>query len=412
MLTKTRIRGVYQFKAKDGAITYAVRYYVPDEKAKTGWAQKQATFEKLQQAIDFKITRGADIKRGDYVSPSNHTVKDIAAKYLEVRKPRLKAQTYLSYETHVRKYIVPKLGEIKATSLKSVDVEKAGAEWEKRVDAKTVNKVFATLNRVYKFAKKLEVKNNPMADVERLKSQTKPEDLEALAAGEILDRGEDLPEEKAGKLRAIRPDEVYSAAELKTIIDKSSLGFERAFLMTAIFTGMRHGELNGLRWKGVIDLKKKTLCVNRSLTQLKGGPVLEKPKNKNAYRRLKLSAELAKELTQWKLQSPPNPNDLVFVSELGKPNCRKSNNRMLKAVCKRAGVKALSVNNLRHSFASQNLIAGLPPLKVSHLMGHSDPGVTLKIYSHWAEGEDSKAETLLAERIFNAVAEEATGSEG
>ena len=63
------------------------------------------------------------------------------------------------------------------------------------------------------------------------------------------------------------------------------------------------------------------------------------------------------------------------------------------------------MNNLRHSFASQHLIAGTKPLQVSHLMGHSDPAVTLKVYSRWAEQEQSSAEIALAGRIFAAEEE-------
>jgi len=91
---------------------------------------------------------------------------------------------------------------------------------------------------------------------------------------------------------------------------------------------------------------------------------------------------------------------------------RKKNNQALAVCAKRAGVRVLSMNNLRHSFASQHLIAGTPVLEVSKLMGHSDPSVTLKVYSRWAEREQSTAELALAERIFGAVEQqEATGSE-
>jgi integrase len=71
------------------------------------------------------------------------------------------------------------------------------------------------------------------------------------------------------------------------------------------------------------------------------------------------------------------------------------------------------MNNLRHSFASQHLITGTRVLEVSKMMGHSDPGVTLKVYSRWAEREESTSEIALAGRIFGAgeTAAEATGSE-
>jgi len=140
--------------------------------------------------------------------------------------------------------------------------------------------------------------------------------------------------------------------------------------------------------------------------------VLEKPKTRNAYRYIKMAPELVSELRHWKLRCPPSANGFVFANELGRPMNRKANNRMLKACCERAGVRALNMNNLRHSFASQHLSAETPVLEVSKLMGHSDPSVTLKVYSRWAEREESKAEMALANRIFGAVEpRESTGSE-
>jgi integrase len=272
--------------------SYEVRWRVPHPLEPGKWIQKQKTFDKRKAAMDFDKKVHTQVTEGDYIPESSLTVKDIAEKWLEARKSRWKIQSYLSAKGHIENYVIPRLGHLKATSVRFVDVETAGSEWGKKVIAKTVNGVYADINRVYKFAKKLGVKANPMADVERLVEEVSPEELEARALGAVPDHGEDSPQEKG--LRAIQPDEVYSALELKKIIDASLPGLERALLMTAILTGMRHGELNGLRWS-VVNLKKGTLFINRSLTQLKGGPILERPKTKNAYRTLKMAPELVSE---------------------------------------------------------------------------------------------------------------------
>jgi integrase len=181
--------------------------------------------------------------------------------------------------------------------------------------------------------------------------------------------------------------------------------------MTAVFTGVRHGELCALR-RSVIDLKKGTIEVNRSLTQLKTGRLLEEPKTDNAFRTLDIPPELVAELRRW----IDGVHEYVLIEVRrtldGHPTTRKQNNDMLKGACERAGVKALSLNNLRHSFASQHLITGTPPLQVSAMMGHSDPGVTMRVYSKWAKTEKSNAQSRLADRIFNAEkAEEKAGNE-
>jgi len=293
--------------------------------------------------------------------------------------------------------------------VKFAEIERAGAKWTESLGAKSVNKVYATLNKIYKFGRKHGIKFNPMADVEKMRESVPLEEVEKLAAAEaISDVGEE-PAGADGKLRAIRPEEVLSAAELRRLIETSASGIEKAKHMTEVFTGLRHGELNGLRWS-VVDLKRGRIFVNRSLTQLKGGSILERPKTKTAYRYIKLPTELVSELRRWKVQCPPSAQGFVFCDILGRPMNRKANNRMLRAAMNRAGVRALSMNNLRHSFASQHLIAGTPPLEVSKLMGHSDPGVTLAVYSQWCGREESKSEAVLAGRIFSK-AEEATGTE-
>ncbi|MGH7826048.1 MAG: site-specific integrase [Candidatus Binatia bacterium] len=397
--------------------SYEVRYRVPHPLEPGKYIQKQKTFIKHRDAVDYDKKVHTQIKDGDYVPRSPLTVKEISEKWLEARKSRWKIQTYLSAKGHVGNYIVPELGHVKATALQFVAIEQAGAEWGKKLGVDTVNKIFADINRVYKFARKLGVRVNPMADVERLVQRVSPEQLEALALGHeidcksIPDHGEDHPAEKSNRLRAIRADEVYSALELKKIIEAGEPGLERVKHMLAILTGMRHGELNALRWS-VVSLKRGTLFVNRSLTQLKGGAILEPPKTKNAYRTLKLAPELLSEIRKWKLACPKSPNDFVLCDVEGRPMNRKSNNDALKACCERAGVKVLSMNNLRHSFASQHLITRTPVLEVSRMMGHSDPAVTLKVYSRWADREESTSEIALAGRIFAAEDKhEATGSE-
>jgi integrase len=150
--------------------------------------------------------------------------------------------------------------------------------------------------------------------------------------------------------------------------------------------------------------------VTRSLTELskqRGGVILERPKTKRGYRKIPMAKELVNELREWKLACPPNANGLVFVSEISRPLRRDWANNTIKNTIKRVNqngnkLRLLAMNNLRHSFASQHLIAGTPLLKVSAMMGHSRPTTTLAIYSRWAEQEKSDAETVLASRIFNA----------
>jgi integrase len=423
VLEKTKNPGIYLVRGKKGRVVYRlyVHVQIPDPVAPNGyrWKLKVKTFAKYQDAVDAKIKTSADVKSGKYIEPTDKTVKQLMEAWLEAGKTKgvvkrgrpWKIQTYLGFKGHLDNHIAPQLGDLKASILKKSAIELAGAKWqtEGKLSAETVNKIYGTMTAAFKWAIKdpdtFGIKTNPMDAVDRVANQITAEDLEALALGEIVDYGEDEPETKPGHLRKIQPDEVYSTLELKKIIEAASPGLEKVLLMTAILTGLRHGELNGLRWAN-LNLKRCVLTVNRSLTQLskkQGGARLERPKTKNAFRRLDLAAPLVSVLKRWQIACPPNPNGLVFVNEPGEARSRKQNNDMLQAVAIRAGVRALSMNNLRHSFASQNLSADVPPLKVSEMMGHSDPSVTLKVYSRWAKTEKSDAHSRLASRILDAV---------
>ena len=91
---------------------------------------------------------------------------------------------------------------------------------------------------------------------------------------------------------------------------------------------------------------------------------------------------------------------MVFPNQLGKPATRKSNERKLKRTMVKAKISLLSMHNLRHTFASQHLAAGTPVTEVAMMMGHSVE-ILMKVYAHWARGEDSGSQTRLAARIFN-----------
>ena len=374
-------------------------WYRDDGKLK----RKEKTFTKKTDATAFYESTRTKVRDNEYTPPSKHSVKEMAEQYLEATKTKVKVQTYLQYKRHVDSYIVPAFGGRRMTELGFEEIEAAGRKWAESINPVSVNKVFRTLGAVYSYAKKFGVNYNPMMRVDRQRDNKSLEAIEAEAIRGLtqIDDGAD-----DGHLRAVGPHEVYSAEEVKKLIDESKPGLERAFHMTALMTGMRHGELSALQWDRV-DFEKSRIFVSRSLTELKGGAIIERPKSKAAYRYLPMTPMLVSELKRWKLQSPVNEHDLVFAEPIGRALNRKSNNRRLKEAAKRAKIKALSMHNLRHTYASQHLLAGTAPTELSQLMGHADSGITLKVYSHWTHKDYAGSAAALESRYFaNGVAGE------
>ncbi len=310
-----------------------------------------------------------------------------ADQFLE-KKANKRAQTIAYFRNQVENFIKPSIGHMNMSRVTFSDIEQAGDEWSERVAPGTVNQIFSTVSAIYKSMRRHGVKNNPVQEVER---REKP----AAQAAE---------DPETGNLRPIRVEEVYSAEELRKLIEESEAGRDRVLHMTGVLTGMRHGELNGLQWPRVrFNYAKPLIEVRRSLTEIPkkaGGPILEPPKTRAGYRDIKIPLELVSELRRWRLACPPSELDLVFPNSLGGPATRKANEKKLKRAMKRAKIKVLSMHNLRHSFASQHVIAGTPVTEIARMMGHSSTEVTMKLYAHWAKGEKSEAAAVLARRIF------------
>ena len=124
-------------------------------------------------------------------------------------------------------------------------------------------------------------------------------------------------------------------------------------------------------------------------------PFLDSPKSASSRRTLDPPQELVRELRVWKLRCSKSERDLVFATEDGKPFDRKSATKMLYRAIVKAGVeKRLSPHGLRHTFASLLLADNVPVPEVSHLLGHKDSAVTLKVYAHFAMQETRTVHNL------------------
>jgi integrase len=195
----------------------------------------------------------------------------------------------------------------------------------------------------------------------------------------------------------IRPEEVYSPEELQKLINATAPGsLERALVMVPALTGLRIGEVLGLTWPAV-DLKANKLHVRLNLVdsgKKNGGRQLRAPKSKKSRRMLDLPQELAHELRFWKLKCPPSESGLVFATLEGKPLHRKAAGKILDAAITAAEVKRLTLHKLRHTFASLLIARSVPIPKVSNLLGHRDPVITLKVYAHFVEDKRNDVQEL------------------
>ena len=141
-------------------------------------------------------------------------------------------------------------------------------------------------------------------------------------------------------------------------------------------TGLRRGELLGLKWTD-IDLTKGIIYVRRQVLR-QNGKVVEAPlKTKNSYRNIAIGADAVKVL-----KGMEQKDEYVFPSPYGGPMSPDSVLHMLQRVLKRAGLERIRFHDLRHTFSVLALQNGVDVKTLSAMLGHYSAGFTLDTYAH------------------------------
>ncbi len=184
--------------------------------------------------------------------------------------------------------------------------------------------------------------------------------------------------------------ECWTAEEAQRFIAVAHKSIYGPIWSLALLTGMRKGELLGLRWQD-IDFEAGVLHVRQTVGALHGKTEYKKPKTARSRRDIDLADGILAVLRAHKtrqstrrLELGPRwqDHDLVFPSTVGTPvnpdNCDQDFNRLIK----KAGVKLIRIHDTRHSYATLAILNGIPINVVSQSMGHGDISTTLRTYAH------------------------------
>lgn len=274
------------------------------------------------------------------------TLKDLAKRYLDEAAPRAKdPHGYkVQLKSYLKRRVEPYLGDRTVESLKPADVEwlrdKLVTEGYSGVSA---THAICAISTVLKWGKKV-----------------------GLITCEWSIRGLSLP-------KSIRSLDFLSKEEVARLIDYAQVHAPDAYpaIATAIYAGLRKGEIFGLRWQDV-QLEADRIDVLRSYRLL---PKSGKP------RHLPLHPELARILRQWQKQCPVTGEGLVFPvsGHMGDSGDMLD----LPALLAEAGchVPKKPWHALRHTFGSHFVMNGGSLYVLQRLLGHSTPEMT-QIYAH------------------------------
>jgi len=359
-------------------------------------------FETRKEAERFLAETAHRAARGEYVDPAKvPTFRQAAEEFLRSKCSRHPA-TLNGYRVQVNSHLVPALGDLKLDQIAVAAIENMRDRLLTRLQPQTVSKVMSTLAAVFKLAmRRGYVASNPAAIAERPRR----------AVIEIGD-GTGRTQGTEG-VRSIQPEEVLSGDEIARLLSHSETGLYRTLFATIAGTGLRTEEAYAVRWSDLQfdDHGRGRLFVRRALSWSRADgevgrirPKFYEPKTKAGRRAIPLPPRLTQVLKSWKLKCPASESDLIFCRQDGGPLRRSIVLRQgLYPALRRAKLRQVDMKSLRHSFASMMIMAGAPVTEVAHLMGHADPSVTLRVYSHWFRSVDTGAVERVADNFLGSI---------
>jgi integrase len=326
-----------------------------------------------------------DALMGKPIDSNRITVAEHFEDWLRVKKTSVRSSTYLKYESHVLKDIVPVLGHIQ---LRTLDYRRINAfyeyldEREPPLATRTIYDIAAILRSGLEDAvRKNLIPNNPG----KLAAKRSRGDREA----RFLDQ-----EELTRFLDAARGERLADG------------------LILAVNTGTRPGEWLGLSWDAV-DLDRAKLTVRQALHEESGKLFLGEVKTRAGRRTISLGPEATQALRRQRKRQLEeklaaggrwgNEWNLVFTDTQGGP-LRRTNiaKRDMKRICERAQLDGVTLHTFRHTHASMLIYAGVDIKTVSRRLGHENITITLQTYGHLMPGQDEAAAEAM-DQLFRSL---------
>ncbi len=347
-----------------------------------------ATRREVQQALTKLLV---DRQNGVDIVPASQTLGQFLVRWLEdTVRPTAARNTYGNYALIVRKHIVPVLGEVPLAKLTPQQCQRLYRQMQDKGLTRTVRLVHAVLHRALGQAAKWGLVPRNVADL-----------VDAPRVPRKEQRPLD-PEELASFLQAARGDRLY------------------ALYVVAVATGLRMGEVLGLRWED-LDLDRGSMNVRRSLQWFNDGPHLADLKTAKSRRTIilppvaldALRAHRDAQVAERRVAGAAwREHGLVFTTGIGTPlNPSGVRNRSFHRVLARAGLPRIRFHDLRHTMATLMLHHGENPKVVQEMLGHSTIQMTMDTYAHVITGAQEAAAARM-EGILRAAADLSKGQGG
>jgi integrase len=347
----------------------------------------QSGFKNVTEAKRALTVALGEVDQGSFTEPSRLTVREFIEKTwlpgLEVSD--LRPSTVNVYRRSATHYVLPGLGRLRLRDLTPMHLKK-WLDGLKRagVGLRTVELAGVTAHRLLESAVDLKLLGqNPANNKEVRKARPKA----PAPAPEIW-----TAEQTRAFLESQRNDRLFPLWRL------------------AATTGMRRGELAGLKWKAVnLDAGELTISETRVVVEYE--VVTSKPKTVAGARTIHLDPATVAVLKQHRARQAEEmlafgkhrtKDSLVFVREDGVPFHPEYLTRTFEARAKAAGLPPIRLHALRHSYATAALVSGEAMKVISERLGHASVVITNDLYSHVAAATDAAAADRVAAAIDGA----------
>ena len=327
----------------------------------TGKAIYKNVLGKTQAEVKEKLKAAIEKSAVRTVSMEHYTVGQWLDIWMEnYAKLQVRASSYKTYQGFISNHIKPNLGDLPLDKLTAMDLQR-------------LYKHLLENGRVECIESRNKSKGLSIKTVRNI-NQMVSSALNCAIAQRLIPanptKGCVLPKLERKEMKILPPESLGTFFEEA----RRSGVFELYYIDLA--TGLRRGELLGLKWSD-IDLNKEIIHVRRQILR-QNGEVVEAPlKTKNSYRNIVIGAD-----TIEVLKGMEQKDEYVFPSPYGGPMSPDSVLHMLHRVLKRAGLERIRFHDLRHTFSVLALQNGVDVKTLSSMLGHYSAGVTRDTYAH------------------------------
>lgn len=365
-------------KRKDGRFMARYTVQTPDG------PKRRTIYGKRYKDVETALAKArGDAARGIVFDDEKLTVSEYLDRWLQdAVRGTVRESTYSRDEYLVNNHAKPSVGRVKLKNLNAMHLQ---CLYRERLDtglsSSTVQKLHHVLHKALARAVRWDlIPRNPADSVEAPKPT--PKEIHPL-----------------------------SAPEARRLLAAAHGDRLEALYVLAVHTGMRRGELLGLKWDDV-DLDTTTVRVRRTLTRVDNGRRLAigEPKTKKSRRTVNLTQRAVDALkshrarqAEEKLRGGSYEDfGLVFAGESGGfINPSNLRQRSFAPLLKRAGLgsKPITFHDLRHTCASLLFQKNVHPKFVQDLLGHASVAITLDTYSHMLPGMGGEAAAAMGEAL-------------